>query len=169
MVRILVVDDTALERRRAGAILEKRTGIRDFPPSPEVQVLYAAHGKEAVEVLAKSGADLVLTDLMMPDMNGLDLVKEVRNHYPCVPVILMTAHGSEEIAALALQIGAAGYVPKRHLVRDLRETVDNVLELTNADREQRHILDHLAGAETRFVLPPDPSLVGPLTAYLQKN
>jgi CheY-like chemotaxis protein len=169
MVKVLVVDDTALERRRAGALLEKRQEKRDFPPSPDVQVLYASNGKEAVDVLRKIGAELVVTDLMMPEMNGLELVQEVRAHYPAVPVILMTAHGSEEIAALALQNGAAGYVPKRFLVRDLRETVDNVLDLSHADREQRHIVQHLLAMESRFTLPSDLGLIGPLVAYLQSN
>ena len=58
---------------------------------------------------------LVLTDLIMPEMNGLELVKAIREHHPFVPVILMTSKGNEEIAVQALQGGAASYVPKSQL------------------------------------------------------
>lgn len=169
MVKVLVVDDTTLERRRAGALLEKHCPERDLPPSPQLEVLYAGNGKEALDIVRRNEPELVLTDLMMPEMNGLELVKGLREHFAHVPVVLMTAHGSEEIAALALQAGAAGYVPKRHLARDLRETVDTVLDLTQADRELRHALEHLSAVETRFQLPGDLAVVGPVTAHLQYN
>src|SRR5262249_5253837 len=120
MTNILVVDDTAMERRRAGAILEK-AGLLDGTPGAAggVKVLYATHGNAALAPLHENRIDLVLTDVMMPEMNGLELVIETREQYPGIPVILMTAHGSEDIAAQALQLGAAGYVPKRNLARDL--------------------------------------------------
>ena len=71
----------------------------------------------------------VLTDLDMPEMNGLDLVVALRREHPSIPVILMTAFGSEEIAIQALQSGAASYVPKRALARDLIATLQDVLEV----------------------------------------
>ena len=56
-------------------------------------------------------------------MDGLQLVQAIRSKYPGMPVILMTAHGSEDIAIQALQKGAASYVPKKSLARDLAETL----------------------------------------------
>ena len=74
-------------------------------------------GREALAALPARLPDVVLTDLDMPEMNGLELVEAVRRDFPAVPVILMTALGSEEIAVEALQKGAASYVPKRNLRR----------------------------------------------------
>ena len=55
---------------------------------------------------------VVLTDLQMPGLDGLALVQEIREKYPRLPVILMTAHGSEDVAILALRAGATNYVPE---------------------------------------------------------
>jgi CheY-like chemotaxis protein len=72
---------------------------------------------------------LVVTDLVMPDMDGLTLVEEIRARHGTLPVILMTAYGSDDIAVRALQRGAVSYVPKRELARSLAETVRSVLSL----------------------------------------
>src|SRR5690348_2122267 len=103
MTTVLIVDDSAVDRRLAQGLLEK---------GGEMSFAFAANGKEAIEQLQVSPPDIVLTDLQMPEMNGLELVRAVREKYPLIPVILMTAQGSEEIAVQALSCGAASYVPK---------------------------------------------------------
>jgi CheY-like chemotaxis protein len=164
MATILIVDDTTLERRRAGGLLEKDAGT-----GVELKIEYAADGCEALAALQRVPIDLVVTDLHMPKKNGLELVEEIRTTFPSVPVILMTAFGSEEIAAQALRAGAAGYVPKRYLARDLRDTVDKTLELTRDARQQQRVLEYLAESEYRFQLETDLSLIPPLVGYLQNN
>src|SRR6266849_4611353 len=134
MVTVLVVDDSAVDRRRAEKLLGK---------DDQMTVLAAANGREALDILARTLPDLVLTDMQMPEMDGLQLVEEVRGKYPSVPVILMTAHGSEEIAVTALQKGAASYVPKRNLARDLSETIASVLEVAKGGRGQQRLLESL--------------------------
>jgi CheY-like chemotaxis protein/anti-sigma regulatory factor (Ser/Thr protein kinase) len=169
MATILVVDDSAVERHRAGALLEKRPGLTDAEKRTGLTAVYATNGKEALAVMAKSLPDLVVTDLQMPEMDGLELVEEIRRTYPTVPVILMTAHGSEEIATAALQRGAASYVPKKNLAQDLLETVESILSLTRAAREQQRILECLSQSESHFLLQNDLSLISPLVGYLQSN
>ncbi len=95
----------------------------------------------------------MLTDLDMPEMNGLDLVVAVRSKYPQIPVILMTAFGSEEIAVQALQSGAASYVPKKNLAQDLVNTLQDVLELARASREESQLAEFLTGLDLRFRTP----------------
>jgi anti-anti-sigma factor len=165
VVKVLVVDDSAVERRRAGFALEKRSATG---PSSEggLHVLYANNGREALEVIRKARPSLVVTDLVMPELDGLGLVKEIRLTCPSVPVVLMTAHGSEEVAAEALRAGAASYVPKKYLARDLRNTVETILHLAQHDREQL-VFPHLTVSEHRFLLPTDLSLVSPLVDFLQ--
>lgn len=117
---VLVVDDSSLDRRLAGALLKKHGYLVEF----------AEDGVHALDYLSKACADAVVTDLHMPNMTGLELVVSVRGKYPRLPVILMTAHGSEEIAVLALRTGAASFVPKRLLSAELAATVDAVVALS---------------------------------------
>jgi CheY-like chemotaxis protein/anti-sigma regulatory factor (Ser/Thr protein kinase) len=176
---VLVVDDSAVERRRAGGALESANrsagsgeGLIHVPDSfsrGTIRVHYANNGRDALEKIKLTPPDLVVTDLVMPELDGLGLVKEVRAAHPAIPVILMTAHGSEEIAAAALQAGAASYVPKRYLARDLFETVQTILHLAQANRQQAVVLEHLVDSESRFLLPSDLSLVSPLVAFLRTN
>jgi CheY-like chemotaxis protein len=112
---------------------------------------------------------LVLTDLQMPEMNGLELVEAIQRAYRHVPVILMTAHGSEEIAVAALQKGAASYVPKRNLARDLADTVENILVMARSKRNHQIVLECLADTQQRFVLDNDSARILPLIGHLQDH
>jgi CheY-like chemotaxis protein/anti-sigma regulatory factor (Ser/Thr protein kinase) len=159
MAKVLVVDDNPMDRHLAGGLVEK-AGLA---------VMYAGNGCEALEAMDHETPDLVLTDLLMPEMDGLELVKEVREKHPLVPVILMTAYGSEEIAIEALRKGAASYVPKRNLAHDLIETLERVLSVAKAGREQQRLLECLTQTESHFLLDNDPSLIPPLIGHLQEN
>ena len=117
MSTVLVVDDSAVDRKLVGTLLEKS----------EISVQYASDGFEALDVLHQADVDVVLTDLQMPDMDGLQLVDAIRSQHPLVPVVLMTAHGSEELAIDALERGAASYVRKRNLANDVVLTITRVL------------------------------------------
>ena len=121
-MKILVVDDSPIDRRLASSLLTKAGYTTSL----------AENGQAALAALATERADLVLTDLQMPEMDGLTLVDEVRKRHANVPVILMPAHGSEDLAVRALQHGAASYVPKRDLARSLAETVKSVLSIRSA-------------------------------------
>jgi CheY-like chemotaxis protein len=160
MAVVLVVDDSPLDRRLAQALLQRN---RDF------SIVVAGNGVEALEILHRLRPDIIVTDLQMPDMDGLELVGQVRSDFPLVPVILMTAHGSEEVAVQALKRGAASYVPKTRLARDLQDTVDNVLAMARADRCQLRLLQCLTHTVLRFELENDPSLVYPLVDHLQQH
>jgi CheY-like chemotaxis protein/anti-sigma regulatory factor (Ser/Thr protein kinase) len=169
MAKILVVDDTRTDRVLAKSLLERRPGLEALDCRTGLTALEAAGGEEALEILQREAVDLVLTDLMMPGLNGLELVETVRSRSPTLPVILMTAHGSEEIAMQALQKGAASYVPKRNLARDLLETVEEVLRLTSAERGQQRLLDCLTRSEAEFRLDNDPSLIPALVGHVCEN
>src|SRR6185503_14693176 len=92
----------------------------------------AANGVIALEEVRRDVPTVVLTDLQMPEMDGLELVKRLKQDFPGLPVILMTAHGSEEIAVEALRSGAASYIPKKNLDRDLARTLEAVLALSRS-------------------------------------
>jgi CheY-like chemotaxis protein/anti-sigma regulatory factor (Ser/Thr protein kinase) len=151
------VDDSAIDRRLAGGLLEKHLGWG---------VLYAADGQEALLQMAQQLPDLVLCDLQMPQMNGLQLTAAVKSDYPFIPVILMTAQGSEDIAAQALRQGAASYVPKRRLADDLAPTVQRILLASQEDRAHSQLMHHLESSEAEFILDDDPIVMKALVDHL---
>jgi len=170
MAKSLVVDDSAVDRRLAGNLLEKRPGLTAQDKQTNLTVVYATNGQEALAAIQHEAPDVVLTDMQMPELTGLELVEAVKYKYPAVPVILMTAHGSEEIAIQALQKGAASYVPKKNLAQDLLETVESVLAVAGARRHEQRLLDECwVRTESDFVLPNDLSHIPPLVTHLQHN
>ncbi|MFQ3652030.1 MAG: hypothetical protein SNJ75_17035, partial [Gemmataceae bacterium] len=74
-------------------------------------------------------------------------------------ITLMTAHGSEDVAIQALHKGAASYVPKKSLARDLPETLEQVLSVSKSKFQGARLLQHLELQESHFVLPNDTSLI----------
>ena len=159
MTTILVVDDSAMDRRLAGGLLEKQPGW---------EVIYAADGTDGLLQLELHVPDLVLTDLQMPNRNGLELVQSVRKEYPLIPIVLMTAKGSEEIAVQALQAGAASYVPKRRLADQLVETIERVLAASTEQRSHSRLMLRMIRNEFSFELESDITLLPSVVNYLQQ-
>jgi CheY-like chemotaxis protein/anti-sigma regulatory factor (Ser/Thr protein kinase) len=155
---VLVVDDAPVDRLVTGAIIDQIPGWR---------ALYAEGGEDALAAIARERPRIVLTDLNMPGMDGLALVAEVRRLYPAVPVVLMTAYGNEEIALQALREGAASYVPKKSLERDLASTLEQVAAAAQVEGRHQRLLEQLAQAELHFVLDNDRLLVASLVAHLR--
>ena len=154
MTNILIVDDSSADRQLAGHLLEKL----------EWSVFYAENGKKALEQMHERPVDLVLTDLVMPELDGLGFVQRAKDEHPLVPVVLMTARGSEEVAVRALEIGAASYVPKKALARDLVEVVERILAASQEHQSYARLLGRLRTAS--FVLENDPALISSLVSYL---
>lgn len=159
MTQILVVDDSAMDRRLAAGMLGKHDGWR---------IETADNGVHAMRLLAPEQLpDLILTDMQMPEMNGLELVRAVKRDFPSVPVILMTAQGSEALAVKALQVGADSYVPKALLADELVETVERVLALAGERRTQQSLMTHMDSMHCVFTLNNDPKMLTSMVAYLQ--
>ena len=160
MAVALVVDDSKVDQQLAGNLLRKCAAM---------DVVYAENGNDAIAAIQEHQPKLVITDLQMPQMNGLELVEHIRCHHPAIPVILMTAHGSEEVASEALRKGAASYVPKKFLARDLGETIKRMLALADAQRQQDTVLECLDESTANFVLCNDSSRIHALIHYLRQD
>jgi CheY-like chemotaxis protein/anti-sigma regulatory factor (Ser/Thr protein kinase) len=156
---VLIVDDNPIDRRLAAGVVEK-VGMR---------VSFAVHGREALEVLNRQPPDIVLTDLLMPEMDGLELVVRIKEDFSTIPVILMTAHGSEEIAVKALRTGAASYVPKQNLQRDLIHTIRDVLTVASIERDEQKAMACMQEANLHFVLGVANAIHEPLVGYIQQQ
>ena len=160
MAKILIVEDNAVDRLLVGKLLAKGMNLT---------TAYADNGRAALEAIRRDMPDLVLTDMQMPEMDGLQLVREVRQRFPLVPVILITAHGSEELAVQALKSGAASYVPKENLAGELVKTIESVLSLADSHRRRQHLRQRLTRMESHFALENDRALIPPLVAELTEN
>jgi len=160
LTTLLVVDDSVFDHQVIARLLQVMEGLR---------VIFASGGKEAMQTLDRELPQLILTDLIMPDMDGLELVQQVRDRFPSIPMILMTAFGSEEAAMRALRAGAANYIPKKDLDRDLVETVCGILHMSTVDRHRRQLLHCLNCRESAFLLENDPNLIASLMELVQEE
>lgn len=114
-VKLLLVDDHEIVR----------AGLRMlFSAEPDVQIVgEAASGREAIEQVRKLAPDVVLMDVAMPDMNGIDATRRIKEAFPEVVVLALTMHEDEEYFFEMLSAGASGYVPKRAAPDDLLSAI----------------------------------------------
>lgn len=120
MTKILIVDDHAIVRRGIIQILED-----DFVAATVLDE--AASGREALEKVLVNDYSLVLLDISLPDMNGLDVLKKLKQEKPRIPVLFLTMHPEEQYAFRALRAGASGYLTKQSAPDELITAVRKVL------------------------------------------
>lgn len=116
-MKILIVEDD----------LNLREAIVDSLEMKKHEVVGAQHGLDALTLVAKQSFDLVLSDINMPQMDGLELLKQLKAHHPWLPVVLMTAFGDVSQAVQAMQMGANDYLMKPFELKEL----DNLLASFN--------------------------------------
>jgi DNA-binding response OmpR family regulator len=117
LTRLVVVEDEHAIRR----------GIADALRTSGYEVAEAADGQRGLEEAVRPGVNLVLLDLMLPRRSGLDLLTELRKTRPALPVIILTARGSEDDRVRGLKMGADDYVVKPFSARELLARVEAVL------------------------------------------
>jgi DNA-binding NtrC family response regulator len=132
MSKILIVDDEMNMRLVLAAML-KREGY---------EVASASDGSEALQILKSGRIAAVITDLKMPRIDGMELLNRVRQEYPEVPVIMITAHGTVATAVEALKKGALDYITKPFELEDLKNVVSKAIKTRNLK-------------ENEFFLPPE--------------
>ena len=119
--RILVVDDQESMRQMLSDLLEL---MGHEPRAVE-------GGESALQNLRAQGADLVITDLNMPVMNGMELMKQIKSEFPGTPVIIITGYGSFHTEKQVLSNGADGYIPKPCTIHRVQQTVNQALGVTS--------------------------------------
>jgi putative two-component system response regulator len=143
--RILIVDDEEVIRTLVSTHLESRG----------FQCEAAANGRHALQLAATACFDVVLTDVGMPGLDGLSLVRELQTADPSVPVVVVTAHSSFDVAVRALRHGAYDFVLKPFPLEALDAAVGRAMERRRLLRENRHyqrILERKVEEKTAHVL-----------------
>jgi two-component system chemotaxis response regulator CheY len=122
MLDVLIVDDSAAIRK----ILQRVLRQADLPLG---QVYEAGDGIEALKALGSQHVDLVFADVNMPNMDGLQLLSQIKSadQWKHLPVVMVTTEGSESKVLAAANLGAAGYVRKPFSAEEFRRTLDGLL------------------------------------------
>lgn len=158
MANVLLVEDSPTQAVEMRMLLEEAAH----------HVTNVTNGRLALEALAQNPIEVVVTDLEMPEMNGLELVKAMSVDFDHIPSILVTAQGSEELAAQALQHGAAGYVPKKHLHTLLNDTIVDVLGVIRTDASFAKLIATLQKNVFVFEMPNEASMIPPTIGLLMQ-
>ena len=130
---MLIVDDEE-EARKVCADVAEENGMR---------VRTAKTTEEALEILEQVPMDVVVTDLRVPELGGLDLLRHVRQHFPQIAVLVMTQYGTIESAVEATRLGAVDFVVKPFHLDDLRAKLDRVAHALDLERENRVLREEL--------------------------
>ncbi len=134
---ILVVDDEPDLRDSLGKVLRKEGYL----------VLLAESGEAALEVLASKHVDLVLTDLRMPQMSGMDLLRQIKRQWPDIEVLVLTAYGTIEGAVEAMRAGAYDFVTKPLKRAELVQAIRRAAERQTLALENRYLREELEGRQ----------------------
>jgi DNA-binding NarL/FixJ family response regulator len=130
MLKILVVDDHEVVRKGLMKVLAEAL--------QPVKIDEAGNGQEAMSKVLKGEYELVVLDLKMPGKSGLDVLKEIKQHRPKLPVLILSMHPEEQFAIRAMRAGASGYLTKESAGDEL------VLAIRKALKGERYISDSLA-------------------------
>ncbi|MCX8092553.1 MAG: sigma-54 dependent transcriptional regulator [Candidatus Goldbacteria bacterium] len=126
MYKILIVEDERNIRESIEAILSERYDVKT-----------ASSGNEALNIITKESFDLLITDIRMPGISGLELLKEFKRLYPDNPVIVITAFTSIQSAVEAMKAGASEYVPKPFSLEEIDIKVRNLLKSKKINEEKK--------------------------------
>jgi DNA-binding NarL/FixJ family response regulator len=119
-MRILLADDHALVRAGIRSLLEKIPGVEVAGE--------ASNGREAIELIREHRPDLVLMDIAMKELGGLEALPRITKTFPSVKVIILSAHANEEYVIRALRSGAAGYMLKDAATLELELAINSVTQ-----------------------------------------
>lgn len=138
---VLIVEDDETQRVLLEAFLRKRMNLHSY---------VAENGRKALEILRdKKGVELVISDIEMPVMNGIDTLRDIKNRFPNMPVIMLTGSKNTDHVVTAMKLGAADFVAKPYDPERMRVTINNVLAMTDLHRTVQK-LERVQGNIAKF-------------------
>lgn len=160
MPMLLVADDSEVDRMVILELLKKE------PLDWLVEAVSSA--EEAIRLMREIAFDVVITDVLMSGMSGLDLLNHVHRQPRKVPVIVVSGQDTQAAAVEALKNGAANYIPKTSLASLLGETVRQVLEAATTEENYQNLIGTAEEMRFHFKLPNDLSMIHPLVGMVQQ-
>jgi DNA-binding response OmpR family regulator len=127
--KILIIDDEKHIVELVTVLLED---------NEDYQLLKAYDGEEGLMVVERERPDLVLLDYMMPRMNGLEVLKDIKKHWPATYVIIMTGKGSEKVAVTLMKAGASDYISKPFRADELEEIVETGVNMRKIEMQRKY-------------------------------
>ena len=159
-IQVLLVDDHALVRAGIRALIEMIESVD--------VVGEAGNGAEALRSIERLNPHIVLLDITMPDMNGLEVLQKITSSFAGVRVIILTMHEAREYAVQALHFGAAGFIPKSAAAAELKDAIEMVMQgktyvsaqtpqqavtgIVLNDDKQRELLDRLTPRQREILV-----------------
>lgn len=156
---ILIVDDNPVDRRLITAALHEGPW----------NLIESVTARDALKIIDSHPVNLLITDLEMPEMDGIELIRQVKQTCRSLPVVLVTNSENSRVAIGALKAGATSYCPKRSLMTDLASTVTQVLEIASRMHYTHDENLFPVPGNQLFVLENDLSLIGPTVENLQSH
>ncbi len=157
--RLLIVDD----------LCSFRQGLKRLFVEEGFSVAEAASGTEALALLSAESFDVMLLDIWMPGMNGIEVMKRVHRDFPGTAVIVMTGHAGLDSAITAVRTGARDYIVKPFRFEDVLLAVSEAIQSRSAERERQQLLDRISQSVASLQMslsqdqtPPPPNQTMPV-------
>ena len=145
-----------------------RMGIAEYLETEGYETLTAEDGKEALEIINSGAVDLVITDLKMPNIGGMELLNYVVSHYPTMPVIILTGHGTVEDAVKAMRMGAYDFISKPLNLAHLHMLIERAFERLELNRRKSELEEELKKSKVSKMLVGKSPLMHELMITLEK-
>ncbi|MCL4867867.1 MAG: response regulator [Anaerolineae bacterium] len=147
--------EQAMRQQETILIADDSKGIRDFLieyilKPKGFQVIVATNGRDGLNLARKHHPQLMIVDNQMPYMTGLELLQTLHQEGLRIPAILMTAHGSEQIAIDAFRLGIRDYVIKPFLVEEMNAAIDRALRETRLEKERSQLIQELTNSNNEL-------------------
>ncbi|MCC7477126.1 response regulator [bacterium] len=155
--KILIVDDEQIIRNVLKRKLEQSTSY---------EVLTADDGVPALEIFMNQPVDLVISDLIMTQMNGIELLRNLKAHDARVPVIIITGYGTLDDAIEAIKLGAEDFIKKPFDINEVIVTIDKTFRKLDEEADQRAIIKHIAAEDVTLELPTDFDFLNKVINYV---
>jgi signal transduction histidine kinase len=155
--KVLVIDDEEIARVSCQRVLKRES----------IHVTMAVSGREGLDILMREPHDLVLVDLKMPEMDGVEVARRIRSFDPNIVTIIITGYATIESAVAVMKEGAYDYLPKPFTPDELLIVVRRGLEKRRLDQESRALREEKEAMERNFVTMVTHQLRSPLAAVFQ--
>lgn len=162
MIKILIADDEQFEREMLAEIVDSR-----FPHDAQCRMV--ENGRQAVDVAALWGADIILMDIEMPGINGIDAAKQIIAQRPDCKIIFVTAYSLFTYAHEAVKLGACDYILKPVNVADVERAIRRAVDQTEAHRQLVEMAPAAELLEDGSAYDKTRLLMGKVKKYLQNN